>query len=78
MCTFTCFFVNVNSIFCFHRHEISCRVVYDDPELGLCAISKPRGRPQLSELLKSDLVVQSEIKALRSELTYDSNEKLVS
>ena len=70
-------FLNVNSTFCFHRHKISCHVVYDDPELGLCAISKPRGRPQISELLKSDEVVQSEINTLRSELTFDSNKKLV-
>ncbi len=51
--------------------------MYDDPDVGLCAISKPRGRPQISELLKSEEVVQSEINTLRSELTFDSNKKLV-
>ena len=69
--------LNPNSSFHIYRHKISCHVVYDDPELGLCAISKPRGRPQISELLKSDEVVQSEINTLRSELTFDSNKKLV-
>ena len=60
-----------------YRHEISCRVVYDDPEVGLCAISKPRGRPQVSELLKSDSVVQSEISTLISKLTFDSKKLVI-
>jgi len=69
--------INTTSPRHIQRHEISCCVVYDNPEVGLCAISKPRGRPQVSELLKTDSVVQSEISTLRSELTFDSKKKLV-
>ena len=51
--------------------------MYDVPELRLCAISKPRGKPKLSESLKSDSIVQSEIEMLLSELTFDKNNMLV-
>ena len=51
-----------NSTTTLNRHEISCCVMYDDPEFALCATSKPRGKPRLSELVRSDSIVQSEIK----------------
>lgn len=62
-------------MFTLNRHEISCHVVYDCSEFELCAISKPRGRPQLSESLKNDL--QPEIETLQSELTFDNSNTLV-
>jgi hypothetical protein len=43
----------------------------------VCAISRPRGRPCTTDILKTDLTVQSEIDSLRSELTFDSGKKLV-
>lgn len=43
----------------------------------MCALSRPRGRPCTTDILKTDLTVQSEIDSLRSELTFDSGKKLV-
>ena len=43
----------------------------------MCAISRPRGRPLTTDILETDLTVQSEIDSLRSELTFDSGKKLV-
>ena len=79
MCVFSCILIKCicNSTTTLNRHEISCHVMYDDPKLGLCANSKQRGRSRLSELLKSDSIKHSEIKALCSELTYDSGKKLL-
>jgi hypothetical protein len=48
--------------------------VYDDPELGVFALSKHRGHPKL---LKVDPNIQSDIKDLRKSLTFDSKTKLV-
>ena len=59
------------------RNEISCRIVYDDPKLGVCAISRPRGRPLTTEILKSDEAIMSEISDLRKELTFCNDKKLV-
>jgi len=59
------------------RNEISCRIVYDDPSLGLCAISRPRGRPCSTDVLKTDVVINSKIADLRRELTFGVDKKLV-
>ena len=59
------------------RKEISCRIVYDDPKLGVCAISRPRGRPLTTEILKSDEAIMSEISDLQKELTFCNDKKLV-
>ena len=76
VCSLIIFIIVFNSITS-NRHEITCRVMHDDPELGLCAISKPRWRPQLLGSLKSNSVLQSEIKTLHRELTLDNDKKLV-
>jgi hypothetical protein len=48
--------------------------VYDDPELGVVAISEPRGRPKL---LKVDPKIRGEIVDLRQALTFHNETKLV-
>ena len=48
--------------------------MYDDPELGVVALSEPRGCPKL---LNVDPNIQSDIKDLRKSLTFDSKTKLV-
>ena len=42
----------------------------------MCAISRPRGQPLTTDILKTDLTVQSEINSLRSEFTFDGGKKL--
>lgn len=48
--------------------------MYDDPALGVVALSEPRGRPKV---LNVDPSIQSDIKHLRSSLTFDRKTKLV-
>lgn len=48
--------------------------MYDDPDLGVVALSEPRGRPMV---LNVDPNIQSDIKDLRQSLTFDSKTKLV-
>ena len=48
--------------------------MYDDPDLGVVALSEPRGRPSL---LNVDPNIQGDIKDLRQSLTFDSKTKLV-
>ena len=48
--------------------------MYDDPELGVVALSKHRGHPKL---LKVDPNIQSDIKDLCESLTFDSKTKLI-
>ena len=54
--------------------EISYRCVYDDPDLGVVAISEPRGRPKQ---LTVDPTIRGEIIDLREALTFDNKTKLV-
>ena len=48
--------------------------VYDDPDLGVVALSEPRGRPKQ---LSVDPNIRREIVDLRQALTFDNNTKLV-
>ena len=48
--------------------------MYDDPDLGVVALSEPRGRPTI---LNVDPNIQRDIKDLRQSLTFDSKTKLV-
>lgn len=59
------------------RNNITHRVIYDDPNLGLVAHSRPRGRPPVTTQLTVDDTVKMEIKKLRKELSFDSKTKLV-
>ena len=54
--------------------EISYRCVYDDPDLGVVAISEPRGRPKQ---LNVDPAIRGDIVDLREALTFDNKTKLV-
>jgi hypothetical protein len=54
--------------------EISYCCVYDDPDLGVVAISEPRGRPKQ---LNVDPTIRGEIIDLREALTFDNKTKLV-
>ncbi len=47
--------------------------MYDDPELGVVALSEPRGHPKL---LNVDPNIQSDIQDLHKSLTFDSKTKL--
>lgn len=61
-------------------HNISHSVVYDDPELGLCALSNPRGRPNLKNnvvQLNADEKVVTEVMNLREEMSFAADKKLV-
>ena len=71
--------VSTTAFYCpfLSRNEISCRIVYDNPKLGVCAISRPCGRPLTTEILKSDEAIMSEISDLRKELTFCNDKKLV-
>ena len=48
--------------------------MYDNPELGVVALSEPRGHPKL---LNVDPNIQSDIKDLRESLTFNRKTKLV-
>ena len=61
-------------VVCIFRQEITYICVYDDPDLGVVALSEPRGHPKV---LNVDPNIQSDIKHLRDSLTFDSNTKLV-
>ena len=54
--------------------EITYRCVYDDPDLGVVAISEPRGWPKL---LKVDPKIRGEVVDLHKALTFDNETKLV-
>ena len=55
---------------CIFRQEIAYICVYDDADLGVVALSEPRGRPKV---LNVDPNIQSDIKHLCDSLTFDSN-----
>ncbi len=61
-------------VVCIFRQEITYLCVYDDPDLGVVALSEPRGCPKV---LNVDPNIQSDIEHLRESLTFDSNTKLV-
>ena len=50
------------------RNDIFCRVVYDDPKLGVCALSRSWGHPLTTDMLKTDETIQFEIESLQTEL----------
>ncbi len=45
--------------------------------MGVCAISRPRGRPSTTDVLTTDEKIQSEINSLRHELTFEDSKNLV-
>jgi len=61
-------------LYTFHpRNKISCHIVYNDPKLGVCAISQLRGHLCTTDILKTDATIQSEISDLRKECMYRLN-----
>ena len=72
--------IESQSLLSFSSNKISHSVVYDDPQLGLSAMSNPRGRPNGKHKvvqLKADERILSEVKELREEMSFDSDKKLV-
>ncbi len=57
-----------------YRKKITYCCVYDDPDLGVAALSEPWGHPNQ---LSVDLNIHGDIVDLREELTLDNKTKLV-
>lgn len=72
--------IESQSLLSLPSNNISHSVVYDDPQLGLSAMSNPRGRPKGKPnvvQLKADERILSEVKKLREEMSFDSEKKFV-